>query len=65
MKLRIVSEGSGRTTRVENADTGEIIDGVVKVEWEVDVESLALARITLHGTLIDAVVPADDTRERG
>lgn len=34
VKLRIVSNGDFGTTRVENAETGEPLDGVSRMTWD-------------------------------
>jgi hypothetical protein len=34
MRIKIISEGTGRTTKVVNAETGELLKGVRSVKWE-------------------------------
>lgn len=36
MKLRIVGDGTRKGTRVENAATGEVLEGVLSATWEMD-----------------------------
>jgi hypothetical protein len=47
MKLKIVSEGTGATTKVVNAETGEEIEDVLSIELSMDafnVEAVVLIR---------------------
>ena len=51
MKIKIVSDGSEYGTRVIDADTGELIDGVVAVEIRADADMFGGApRVKLHMT---------------
>jgi hypothetical protein len=34
MKLKIISDGTHRGTKVINAETGEVLQGVYEVSWE-------------------------------
>jgi len=36
MKLKIVSEGTGDTTKVVNAETGEEVEGVINLDLSLD-----------------------------
>ena len=36
MKLKIVSEGTGDTTKVVDAETGEVVDGVISLDLSLD-----------------------------
>ena len=36
MKLKIVSEGTGDTTKVVNAETGEEVEGVISLDLSLD-----------------------------
>ena len=47
MKLKIVSEGTGETTKVVNAETGEEVEDVLSLELSMDafnVEAVVLIR---------------------
>lgn len=60
MRLKIVSGGNTANTRVENADTGEMVDGVVGVKWECSVgpdgeATLATAVLTFELVECDVV----------
>ena len=60
IRLRIVSkDGIGPFTRVENAETGELLDGVTKVTWTASADSLASATIEVQMVAIDVVGEAD------
>jgi hypothetical protein len=57
-KIRIVSEGNGRTTRVLDAETGEDLTSrlcVSHASWEVDAKGLAKATLTLVNVAVDVV----------
>jgi len=34
MRIKIISDGAGLNTKVIDADTGEIVNGVISVKWE-------------------------------
>lgn len=36
MKLKIISDGTHRGTKVVNSETGEMVHGVVAVSWKFD-----------------------------
>jgi hypothetical protein len=36
MKLKIISNGQAIGTKIINADTGEEIEGIVSVKWQID-----------------------------
>lgn len=36
MKIKIVSDGTVRGTKVVNADTGDWIEGITAIEWRVE-----------------------------
>ena len=40
MKLKIVSEGTGATTKVVNAETGELVENVMGLEISMDAFNL-------------------------
>jgi len=43
MKLKLISDGSMRPegTKIVNAETGELIEGISKVEWNIKAGELA------------------------
>lgn len=47
MRIKIVGDGTPRGTTVVDADTGERLEGVTAVEWQMDARNLATAKITL------------------
>ncbi len=55
MKIRIVSDGSGRNTRVYNESTGETIEWVTKVEWKCSVTDDATLKIHMVNVPINVV----------
>lgn len=74
MRLKIVSEGTGQTTRilVVNDATGKeyVLDGCVAASWSVNVSGMSHACISIDDVEIDATLPLDDkirllTREDG
>ncbi len=46
MRVKIISDGTARGTRVVNADTGEAIGGVVGIHWHLTVKGV-IADVTL------------------
>ena len=54
-KIRIISDGTGNTTRVMDAETGEQIDGVFRVKWSVDATGIASAQLWVWNVQIEAV----------
>lgn len=59
-RIRIVSNGTSPGTRVEDADTGEDIEGVVNVEWSCAVDEVARAVVTFDAVLADVVGEVDE-----
>jgi hypothetical protein len=45
MKIKIVSDGTPRGTRVVNAETGEKIERVKAVSWKIGLDQVATATI--------------------
>ena len=43
MKLKIVSEGTGATTKVVNAETGEVVENILVLEISMDAFNLEAA----------------------
>ena len=41
MKIKIISSGTAKDTKIVNAATGELIDGVTEVRWRVKVGEIA------------------------
>ncbi|MFQ5916340.1 MAG: hypothetical protein ACE5I0_00855 [Candidatus Binatia bacterium] len=41
MRLKVVSDGHPRNTKVINEDTGEAVEGVSSLEWKIDRNNLA------------------------
>lgn len=38
MKIKIISDGTVHGTEVVNAETGETIEGIVSIEWSIQVK---------------------------
>jgi hypothetical protein len=56
MKLKIISDGYCKGTKVVNEETGEELRGVTKIEWFLSVDSeIATARITLVATKVEVL----------
>ena len=45
MKIKIISDGLSKNTRVINAETGETVENVLSIEWKCSVHSLATATL--------------------
>lgn len=62
MKLRIQSDGTFDGTKVENAETGEMLEGVVKVAWRFDANAdWPQAVIVVEQVHVDLVAKHPDT----
>ena len=59
MKLKIVSEGTGSTTKIINADTGEEVEGIIGVEISMDSFNIEAAII-----ISDPVLAIDNLSTR-
>jgi hypothetical protein len=65
VKIRVVSDGTPRGTRVENKKTGELLDNVVAIELYADVTSpLWRAEITLLAVECDITAEAKTKEDR-
>lgn len=53
MKIKIISEGTGRKSRVINIETGEVIEGVQKAIWTCEAGGIATAWIKMVNIPID------------
>jgi hypothetical protein len=57
LKIRIVSNGHGPYTRVENAETGEPLENVTAIGWKINAGGLGTAIIEV------VVVPVNITTD--
>lgn len=55
MKIKIVSEGRGATTKVIDADTGEPLQNIDKVSWSVEAKGLANAVVEFINVPVDVI----------
>jgi hypothetical protein len=56
VKLKIISDGTAHGTRIVNADTGEEVEGVVSVFWEVSTDDeLAYAELKFLALPVEVV----------
>ena len=53
MKIKVVSDGTGRGTMIVNAENGEPILTARKLEISVDANSLVVARLEFIGVELD------------
>lgn len=58
MKLKIVSDGTPRGTKVMT-ESGEVIDGVNNIFWQIGVEGLSCADITIGALPLTLTVPGN------
>ena len=58
VKLKIISDGTRRGTRVVNAETGEELEGVQSVCWSSDFDDGPSAEMTVAGVAADLGVDA-------
>jgi hypothetical protein len=50
MKLKIISDGTCRGTKVVNSETGEMLEGVKDINWKISAGSFSSTIITLGKT---------------
>lgn len=55
MKIRVVSDGTPHGMRVENAETGELVEGVVDVEWRCGVPDQAEVYLKILRAEVDLI----------
>ena len=60
MRIKIISDGIGRNTKVVNAETGELVENVCGIKWEIHGnKSLAKAEIEFDWIAIEAEAGAE------
>lgn len=59
MKLKIVSDGTGRNTKVMDVETGEMLEYVTKVVWTADNSGPTQALITVIDIPVEVVSEAE------
>lgn len=47
MRLKIISEGTFKNTKIINEETGELLENVISIIWYLDVGDLARAELRL------------------
>ena len=63
MKLKIVSDGTTRGTQVVDAETGEVLEGVIGVSFSANISSsLAHAKVELQKVPFEFTGSADVAR---
>ncbi len=62
MKIKIISDGIGTNTKIINAETGEIIEGVTSIKWKCSVNKLATATLTFINIPVDVEGEFDNTQ---
>ena len=68
MKLKIVSEGTGATTKVVNAETGEVVENILGLEISMDAFNLEAAilirdpELSINDIEVQEVRQGDPTR---
>ena len=55
MKVKIISDGNPMNTKVTNAETGEVIDGITNLKWQIHCGSLATVDMRLKMTDVEIV----------
>ena len=55
MKFRIVSDGTSNGTKILDAKTGEMIEGVQSVKYSIDVLGGGILNLTISGVGADIV----------
>lgn len=60
MKLKIISDETSCGTKVVNAETGELLDDVVRIEWACTLGETPLATIVLRDIPIELTCKPSD-----
>ena len=47
MKIKIISDGTSKDTKIVNAATGELIDGITEITWRVKVGGIAKVNLKM------------------
>ena len=56
IRIKIVSEGCGMSTKIINEETGEELTNVISVKWECNApDELAFATLIIKDVKIDAI----------
>jgi len=63
MRIKIISEGTGMTTMVVDADTGEKLKGVRAVTWSCESRGLATATFEIVNVPAELTVEGVDYEE--
>ena len=63
MKLKIISEGTGSTTRIVNAETGEEVEDIIALELSIDPFNVEAAMIVRSPHLAIDNLPTREIRE--
>lgn len=53
---RIISDGTGFGTRIEDAATGEVIEGVISARWSVRANGIAQVELEMDALCLDGVI---------
>lgn len=63
MKLKIVSDGNPYNTRIINAETGETLDMVTRLTWEITPDMLARCTMELVNVAVDLECETEEPDE--
>ena len=56
MELKIISDGTSAGTKVMDRRTGEVLEGVISVEWSVKFGEIAVAKIELNVAPVTIII---------
>ena len=63
MKLKIISEGTGSTTRIVNAETGEEVEDIIALELSIDPFNVEAAMVIRDPHLAINNLPTREIRQ--
>lgn len=63
MKVKIVSDGTPKGTKVVDIETGEVIENITRIFWEVSLDSLAKAHIEIADCEIEVEAEGKTTKK--
>jgi hypothetical protein len=62
MRIKIISDGTPKNTKVVDADTGELVKDVYAIQWSCDVHNLARAIIGFINVPVEVEAETVETK---
>lgn len=58
MRIKIISDGTPQNTSIVNMETGQTMENVIGIQWEIDIDRRATAWIHVHNVPAELVANA-------